>query len=167
MQKQQYGFTLIEMMIVVAVIGILAAIAYPSYQRYVIKTKRTDMMTELQNIASRIESQKLAMGGYTAVPLASVLGGTPSAGNVAYPATNALYEVSIWDMSLATPAKMIGANLASRQWQISAIPRATAQMANDGRLTLDSQGIKCRDKNNDGDTQDSGECGSNAEWQDN
>ena len=38
----QRGFTLIELMIVVAVVGILSAIAYPSYQEYVAKGRRAD-----------------------------------------------------------------------------------------------------------------------------
>ena len=58
--EKQRGFTLIEMMIVVAIIGVLAAISYPNYQRYVIKSKRTDMMSEMHNIAAQIESRKLA-----------------------------------------------------------------------------------------------------------
>ena len=37
-------------------------------------------------------------------------------------------------------------------------------MTNDGTLTLNAQGLKCRDKNNDGDTQDTGECGMGEEW---
>ena len=106
--NRQTGFTLIELMIVVALIGILAAIAYPSYQRYVIKTKRTDMMTEMQNIASRIESQKLAMGRYTDIPLASVLTGSVTSGTVGYPANDTLYDVSIWDASTTNAEKMIG-----------------------------------------------------------
>ena len=161
----QQGFTLIELMIVVALIGILAAIAYPSYQRYVIKTKRTDMMTEMQNIASRIESQKLALGRYTDILLANVLTGSVTSGTVGYPATDTLYDVSIWDASTTnTAVKMIGNNITNRRWEIRAVPRTGKQMANDGMLTLNAQGLKCRDKNNDGDTQDTGECGTGQEW---
>ena len=49
------GFTLVELMIVVVVIGILAAIAYPSYTRYVEKARRADAMATLLDISQRLE----------------------------------------------------------------------------------------------------------------
>lgn len=132
----QQGFTLIEMMIVVAIIGILAAIAYPSYQQYVIKTKRTDMMSEMHNIASQIESRKLAQGSYAAISA-----GIQTDFKDAYPKQGtALYDVTITDPLTA-------------KWKITAAPKS-GQMANDGDLTLNYQGIKCRD----------GVCGSDNSW---
>ena len=58
MVKQNKGFTLIELMIVVAIIGILAAIAYPSYQEYVRRTKRTDAQADMMELANRLQRYK-------------------------------------------------------------------------------------------------------------
>jgi len=61
--NKQKGFTLIEIMIVVAILGILSAIALPSYQEYVKKSRRTDAKVTLLRIAQLQESffaQKLS-----------------------------------------------------------------------------------------------------------
>ncbi len=55
-KKKQYGFTLIEIMIVVAIVAIIAAFAYPSYVEQVRKSKRSDAQIGLQQIVQRQEA---------------------------------------------------------------------------------------------------------------
>lgn len=60
------GFTLIELMIIVVVIAILAAIAFPSYQRYIQKARRTDAKNALLDLAAREERYFTVNNSYTA-----------------------------------------------------------------------------------------------------
>ena len=53
--KINRGFTLVELMIVVAIVAILAAIGYPSYQNSVQKSRRADGRAALQEAAARQE----------------------------------------------------------------------------------------------------------------
>lgn len=129
------GFTLIELMIVVTIIAILAAIAYPSYQGYTERTNRADVMSEMQNIASEIESRKLAQGSYANISLTGLGGSFPISGT-------ALYTIAI------------SPNPLTSSWTITSEPIKGTRMAGDGNLTLDSQGIKCRKTS----------CGIDTEW---
>lgn len=70
--KKNNGFTLIELMIVVAIIGVISAIAYPSYSSYLKKSKRADAKISLSKIADRQERFYLQNGTYTTALVADL-----------------------------------------------------------------------------------------------
>jgi len=53
--KKAKGFTLIELMIVVAIVGIISAIAYPSYNQHIVRSKRSDAMSALMLASQAME----------------------------------------------------------------------------------------------------------------
>jgi len=65
MRKYMRGITLLELMIVVVIIGILTAIAYPNYREYVTRAKRTEAKAALLQIATNQERFYLQNNTYT------------------------------------------------------------------------------------------------------
>jgi len=124
MQKtRQLGFTLIELMITVAIVGILAAVAYPSYTTHIIKSNRMAAQAQILDIANRQQQFLLANRAFaTAAELATSGYRLPTEVSARYSYAITVGTATVPDYTITFTA--------------------TGQQVSDGNLTLTSAGVK-------------------------
>jgi type IV pilus assembly protein PilE len=120
-QRSSTGFTLIELMIVVAIVAILAAIALPAYSRYIVRSRRGDVQREISQDAQALERYYTISGLYVTAAGSGICGFT-------VPTTNAVYNVT----AICTDST----------YTITAAPKTGMSQAGDGNQTLDNTGAR-------------------------
>lgn len=122
--SSHHGFTLIELMVAVAIVAILAAIALPSYQQYVIRANRAAAKEAMMDIANRQQQFLVANRAYATKS-------TLEANGYALPSDVSRHYT--WAMGPI-------AGITRPSFEITFTPTGT--QASDGAITIDSQGRK-------------------------
>ena len=123
--KFSNGFTLIEMMITVALIGILTAVALPSYREYVLRGQRADAKTALMKASQWLERAATASGSYPA--------------ESSFPAALELSEGKKYDICYKQ-LKITSTAALGTAYLLTASPKSPATDSVCGRLTLSQDG---------------------------
>lgn len=96
--KKNLGFTLIELMIVVAIVAILSAFAMSSYAQYVARAERKEVQTEMLEIAARLEQYYSLNNSYALTGLITQPG-------VPFSSKNGKYDIQVFENSKETNPK--------------------------------------------------------------
>lgn len=125
---RQRAFTLVELMVVVAIVAILASIAVPSYQQHVRKSARTVAMADLEAIAAAMARYRSQNFTYAGATLGS--GGVfPRNTSPDGPASSAKYNLSFSVLTATT-------------FTVQAVRRGAQASDECGTLTLTHQGVR-------------------------
>lgn len=143
------GFSLIELMIVVAIVGIIAAIAYPSYQGVIADGYRSTGQADLLGLASAMERHHSGSFSYE--------GAANGGSNTGAPAIFATHSPSSEPIANRRYNLTIQAASATG-FELRATPVTSTGQANDGTLFYFSDGRKGWDRNNNGNLEASEFC---------